>query len=202
MDVYDSLINDDGESIYKGNPNKEGYQGPPYSPEIDEIIYNGDEEMAANSYDQYIGAEVLLPDWKGEKLIGEVRKHVIYDDTSTDEGNYNAMHDKSLYEVEYPGGTTEQLEANIIAENMMSQVESEGHHYQVLTEVTDKKNDDSFIAKMDGFINSSIGNLHWKRTTCGWKLLLEWKDGSVDWVTLKNLKHFNPVDLAKYSVEN
>ena len=45
------------------------------------------------------------------------------------EGNYNAMHDKSLYKVEYPDGTTEQLVANIIAENMMSQVDSEGHHY-------------------------------------------------------------------------
>ena len=31
----------------------------------------------------------------------------------------------------------------IIAENMMSQVDSEGHHYQVLTEVTDQKKDDS-----------------------------------------------------------
>ena len=39
----------------------------------------------------------------------------------------------------YPFGTTEQLEDNIIAENMMSQIDSEGHHYQVLTEVTDHK---------------------------------------------------------------
>ena len=55
------------------------------------------------------------------------------------------MHDKSLYEVEYPGGTTEQLVANIIAENMMSRVYSEDHHYQVLTELTDHKKDDSAI---------------------------------------------------------
>ena len=35
---------------------------------------------------------------------------------------------------------------------MMSRVDSEGHHYQVLTEVTDNKKDDSAIAKVDGFI--------------------------------------------------
>ena len=74
--------------------------------------------------------------------MGKVRKLVRYDGTSTGEGNYNAMHDKSLYEVEYPDGTKEQLSANILAGNMMSQVDSEGHHYQVLAEVTDHKQDE------------------------------------------------------------
>ena len=83
------------------------------------------------------------------------------------------MHDKSLYEVEYPDGMTEQLIANIIAENMMSQVESEVHHYQVLTEVTDHKKDDSAIVKVYGFIKYSSGDLHQKRETRGWKLLVE-----------------------------
>ena len=78
----------------------------------------------ANSYDQYIGDEVVLPDCKGDKLMGKVRKRVIYDYRSTSRDNYNAMNDKFLYEVEYTDGTTEQLAANIIAENMMSQFDS------------------------------------------------------------------------------
>ena len=126
-------MNYDKEGIAKGNPNEEVYQVHLDSPEIDEIIDNSDEERAANSYDQYIGAEVMLPDRKGKKIMGKVRKRVRYDDTSTGGGNYNAMHDKSLYEVEYPDGTTDQLAANIVAGNMMSQVDSEGHYYQVLT---------------------------------------------------------------------
>ena len=71
---------------------------------------------------------------------------------------------------------------------IISQVASEGHHYQVLNEVTDNKKYDSSIAKVDGFIKSSSGYIHWKRTTRRWKLLEEWKDGSVDWVPLKELK--------------
>ena len=67
--------------------------------------------------------------------------------------NYNAMHEKYWCEVEYTDGTTEPLAANIIAENIMSQVDSEGHHYQVLTKVTDHNKDDSDIDKVDGFIN-------------------------------------------------
>ena len=82
----------------------------------------------------------------------------------------------------------EQLIDNIIAENMMSQVGSEGHHYQVLTEVTYHKRDDSSIAKVDGFIKSSSGKLQRKRTTHGWKILVEWKDSSFNWVPLKDLK--------------
>ena len=78
-----------------------------------------------------------------------------------------------LYKVEYPDGTTDQLADNIIAENMMSQVDSEGHHYQVLTEVTDHKKDYSAISKLDGFMKSSNGKLHQKRTACGRKILLE-----------------------------
>ena len=97
---------------------------------------------------------------------------------------------------------TEQLAANIIAENMMSQVDSEVHHYQLFTEVTYHKKDGSAIAKVDGFINSSSGNLHWNRTTHGWKLLVEWKDRSVDWVQLKDLKQSNPVHMAAYSMAN
>ena len=133
---------------------------------------NSDEEREANSYDQYIGAEVVLPDRKGEKLIGKVSKRVRYDDTVAGEGNYNSMHGNSLYEAEYPYGMTEKLAANMISENILSQVESEGHHYRVLTEVTDQNNDDCAISKVNFFINSSSSNLHLKRTTRGWKLLV------------------------------
>ena len=83
---------------------------------------------------------------------------------------------------------------------MMSQVDSEGYHYQVLTEVTYHKKYDSTIAKVDCFIQSSSGKLHRKRTTRGWKLLVEWKDGSVDWAPLKDLKQSNPFELAEYAV--
>ena len=94
---------------------------------------NSDEERTANSDDQYIGAEFALPNCKGERIMGRVKKRLKYDDSNTSKGNYNTTHSKYLYKVEYPDGTTEQLEAKIIAENMMSQVDSEVNHYHVLT---------------------------------------------------------------------
>ena len=59
-----------------------------------------------NSYYQHIGAEVMLPDRKSDKLMGRVSKRVIYDDRSIGEGIYIAMHNESLHEVYYPDGTT------------------------------------------------------------------------------------------------
>ena len=37
-------------------------------------------------------------------------------------------------------------------------------------------------------------------TTRGWKLQVEWKDGSISWVPLKDLKASNPVELAEYAL--
>ena len=42
LDGYDSFINGDEEGIAKCGTNEEGFQGPPDSPEIDEIIDNSD----------------------------------------------------------------------------------------------------------------------------------------------------------------
>ena len=68
--------------------------------------------------------------------------------------------------------------------------------------MTYHKKHDSDISKVDGFIKSSSGNLHRKRTTSGWTILVEWKDVSVDWFPLKDLKQSNPVEMDEYEVAN
>ena len=174
MDVYDSFINDEEDGTVKGEYNEEDFQLLTDSPEIDDIIDNIDEDRAANSYDSYIGAEVVMPDRKGDNRIKKVRKRIDYGDISTTEGHYNSMHNKYLYEVEkFTDVTTEHLTSNIIARNMISQVDSEGHHYQVLTEVTEHKGYDRDITMVNGFTKYSNGNLHCKRETSGLKLLVE-----------------------------
>ena len=39
-------------------------------------------------------------------------------------------------------------------------------------------------------------------TTRGWSLLVEWKNGSSAWVSLKDLKVSNAVELAEYAIAN
>lgn len=41
-----------------------------------------------------------------------------------------------------------------------------------------------------------------KRTTTGWELEVEWRDGSSSWLSLKELKNSNSVEMAQYAVDN
>ena len=123
----------------------------------------------------------------------KVSKCIKYDDINTGEGHYNAMYGDYVYEFNNRDRTMEQLTNNIIAGNILSKVDSEGCHYQVVTKVTDHKRYDSAITKVEGFIRSSNGNLHWKRNNRGCIILVEWKEVSVDWFPLKYFKQSNLV---------
>ena len=54
----------------------------------------------------------------------------------------------------------------------------------------------------EGTHKTPSGNRRKKRTTRGWKLFVRWKDGSGDWVKLKDLKDSYPVDLANCAIRN
>ena len=85
---------------------------------------------------------------------------------------------------------------------MLSKFYSEGRHYQVLTEMTYHKRDDIDITRVDGFIKSSNGNVHRKRKARVRKILLEWKDGPLDWITQKEIKYSSPVKIPENIVVN
>ena len=82
---------------------------------------------------------------------------------------------------------------------MFSQVDYEGHHYQLLQEITNHRKYRSGILISDGMIRLHNGNIVPKKTTLGWDLLVVWKDGSYSWIPLKYFKESNPVELAEYA---
>ena len=38
-----------------------------------------------------------------------------------------------------------------------------------------------------------------RKTTCGWKFLVLWKDGSETWVPLRDMKEVHPIEVAEYA---
>ncbi|KAI2490439.1 Reverse transcriptase (RNA-dependent DNA polymerase) [Fragilaria crotonensis] len=152
--------------------------------------------------DEYISASVLLP--RGEdvvraKVIGRMHGR---DGTPLGMRHSNPILDTREYQVEFPDGSTATYAANVIAENLYSQVDDEGRHFAILQEITDHKKDGSALSKDDGFIENRHGQRRPKLTTRGWKLLVSWKDGTSDWIPLKDLKEANPVEVAEYAVAN
>jgi len=105
-----------------------------------------------------------------------------------------------VYDVEFPDGTVKEYSANIIAENMLTQVDSDGFTMTMMEGIIDHKKDtDVAVSKSDMYVVTRRGQKRLRKTTCGWKLLVRWKDGSESWTHLKDLKESHPVDLAEYA---
>ena len=110
--------------------------------------------------------------------------------------------DTREYVVELPDGTMAEYAANVIAENMYSQCDSEGQEYLLLREIVDHRKDAMAYTLDQGWVQTRSGRKSRQKTTKGWQLLVSWKDGTTDWVPLKELKASNPIELAEYAVAN
>jgi hypothetical protein len=80
-------------------------------------------------------------------------------------------------------------------------VDEEGNKYLLLDAIIDHRRDKTAMHKADMWITSSNGNKHLRRTTQGWKLCVQWKDGSTSWETLANLKSSLPIQTAEYAMQ-
>ena len=97
----------------------------------------------------------------------------------------NPLLDSRQYEIEYLDGTTEVLTANIIAENLLAQVDNQGHRHLMIDKIEDHQKNSDTIPKERGTITPRSGLQTKKKTTKGWEFYVRWKGGSGDWDTLK-----------------
>ena len=65
-----------------------------------------------------------------------------------------------------------------------------------------KKDKSTAISKTDMYVVTKRGQRKLRKTTCGWKLLIKWKDETESWVPLKDLKESHPVEVAEYAKAN
>ena len=156
-----------------------------------------------DEFDAYIGAQVVLPSKDGESIVLTKVTNRKRDANGKVMGtaNQNPILDTRVYQVEYPDGAVSEFSANIIAENILSQVDSDGFNYSFLSEILGHRSTDEAITKDCGQIATKSG-LKPVITTKGWELYVRWKDQSTSWVRLRDLKESNPVELAEYAVAN
>ena len=114
--------------------------------------------------------------------------------------NDNPILNSRMYEVEYQDGTKALLVVNYITKNMFAQVDQEGNHHVLLDKIIDYRVNGREVKQQDSFIITRSGTKRRHETTIGWQLLVQWKDGSTNWVALKDLKESYPVQVAEYSV--
>jgi hypothetical protein len=153
-------------------------------------------------YDEYLTAEVLLPNMGTVTKAKVIARKRDADGNPVGQRNSNPILDSREYEVQFPDGATDTFTANIIAENLYSQVDGDGYSYVLMSEIIDHKKDGTAVSKDDGFETTKDGQQRPRRTTQGWKLLVTWKDGSSSWEPLKDLKESHPVQVAEYALTN
>jgi hypothetical protein len=62
--------------------------------------------------------------------------------------------------------------ANLIAENLYAQVDTEGQQYQVMDEIIDHQTNGHAVSIDDAFITDKYSNQHRHKTINGWELLI------------------------------
>jgi hypothetical protein len=153
--------------------------------------------------DKYLNADLIFDVGNGYKRKGHVVKRA--KGTSGEpimRANADPLLDTCEHVVKFTDGSSENYFANVIAEFTYAQIDSEGNQYQLCSEITDHKSDHSAIRIADGFTTSRNGNRIPKTTTRGWSLLVSGKDGSSDWVHLKDLKIPIRFRFAEYAMAN
>ena len=130
--IPDMLYEEDMEADYIDSPE-------PYDPSA----IAGDIEEEANIYDEYLRAELYFdvgPNGGRKCLKGE-------DGCPVGQGHHNPFLDTQEYKVDFKvdiDGIPHEYAANTIAENLYSQVDSEGRHQLIFHEIIDhRKNDDA-----------------------------------------------------------
>ncbi|KAI2506535.1 Reverse transcriptase (RNA-dependent DNA polymerase) [Fragilaria crotonensis] len=156
-------------------------------------------EPDPDTYDPYIGASVNLP--IGDRMVNaKVRERKRAPDGSlTGKAHKNPILDTRTYQVEFPDGQFAEVSANTIAQSMYAMCDTEGNQYLLLAGIIGHRKDESALDRADAFIQKG-SNRHVRKTTKGWKLCVEWKDGTTSWERLADLKESNPVELADYAV--
>jgi hypothetical protein len=161
-----------------------------------------DGEVGVGGQDPYLNMESGLPHSDEEDLrLARVKRRVVdVEGRPVGRPSDNPLLDSRQYEVEFLDGETEILTANIIAEKLLAQVDEEGHRQMMIAEIEDHRVLDDAIPANDGYFTTTSGMKRKKNMTRGWEILVRWRDGSSDWIALKDLKDSYPVKLAYYAL--
>jgi hypothetical protein len=137
----------------------------------------GDAEMTPETGDNYVSAELMLP--KGGVLV---QGHVTArkrdrDGNPVGHANDNPILDTRSYTIKFDDDQTE-LTANMIAESLYSQCNPNGNQYVLLEEIVDHQRLPTAMKLSDQKIVFANGKTYLKRSTVGWQLCCQWRDGS------------------------
>jgi hypothetical protein len=193
-----------GPPIAEADPDFEDFATPDFEPYEDDKVAPAqmpdiDDSDDFDTYDQYVGAQVRVPIGDEIRSGKVMRRKRSLDGTMKGRANTNAMLDTRTYEVAFPDGHSDEYTANVITDNMYVQCDEAGNQFNIMDCIVDHKTDGHVVDRADMFIKH-VSNKKVRKTTKGWHLCIEWKDGTTSWERLADLKESNPVEVVEYAV--
>jgi hypothetical protein len=174
---------------------------PNVLPDIEDAVdMHGEHINQQPAYNKLINAEVQLQ--MGDKMMTAkvIQRSIGLDGRTAGEYDDNPMLNLIVYDVEFPDGQVKEYSANLIAENMLTNVDDGGFTSLLMDAIIDHRKDGATaVDKADAYIMTQHGQKKMRKTTCGWKLLVKWKDGSEQWIPLKDMKDSHPVKVATFA---
>ena len=175
-------------------------EDPREVPDIEDIVDGSGRLLDQQpAYDRMINAEVQLQlgdDFQKAKVVGRA---IGPDGVVVGQYDENPMLNSIVYEVEFDDGTIREYSANLIAENMLTQVDSDGYSLTLMEGIVDyRRSETGAVNKDDGYVITRRGKKQLRKTTKGWLLLIRWKDQTESWVPLKDMKESHPVEVAEF----
>ena len=159
------------------------------------------DDIQHEAYDKYISARVCVKQGDNMAYGTVTRRKRDGDGNLIGGSNTNPWLDTSVYEVDFDSGETEAFTANIIAEAIYSRLDDEGYTIYELADILDHAKDGHAVSGDDAYIYRN-GRKSLRRTTKGWKLQCQWKDGTTSWIPLKDMKEGYPLQTAEYAQQN
>ena len=98
--------------------------------------------------------------------------------------------------VRFPCFVLKKYAANLIAENVLSQVDPNGYNTNTMEAIMDHKRDGIAVPMADKFFKTKQGKLTQRHTTVGWLFLIKWKNGPKEWVHLKVSNNLSAIRTA------
>ena len=192
LDDYQDLISDDCD----------------FADEFNRVFSNADvkeveDDHTLEQYDKFLNMDILIDRGDEYPELGRVIKRARNSDgVPIGTANDNPILDTRMYHIEFQDGHSETISANIIAENLFSQVDQEGRRYAILDQIIEVRRDGTEVQETDAFLTTQNNIKRRRKTTRGWEVCILWKDKSTTWHALKDIKDSYPVELAEFAVEN
>jgi len=173
----------------------------PYGDEVHEAVTAETDAAYLEEMDEMIGLSIQVEDQHNAvPILAEIKKRKRNSQGDViGEKNDNPLLDTRIYILEYPDGRVAEYGMNIIAENLLAQIDEEGFDCALLKEIIDCRFDsNTAVSRFDCESSNGAPVI----TTRGVDLQVIWHDQSTSWIPLKDMKAAYPIEVAEYAIAN